>query len=284
MDYAKINGRALTDNQIQQYFERLQLTSRYQQDNIFVLHTPNLELLNALQDAHLRHIPFDNLDILNEKTATLKRPDLFHKIILHNRGGICFELNGLFNWLLESLGYNVTSYAARYIDRFNPYQLRRHRLMCVKLEEQRYIVDVGVNSESPRKPLLLQTELVQDDGTSQYKFTQEDFYGWLLWQKEQDKHWKQLLAFTEDPQIDKDYIMPMFWCEKSPESPFVQGKTLSLFREDCNLTLRGNLMKFYVNGRIKYRYKITSGEELKSVLAEYFGINVSYPLKNDGLD
>ena len=49
---------------------------------------------------------------------------MFAKIIMKNRGGICFELNGLYNWLLESLGYKVTSYAARFIDRLEEYQIR----------------------------------------------------------------------------------------------------------------------------------------------------------------
>ena len=67
---------------------------------------------------------------------------------MHNRGGICFELNGLYNWLLESLGFEVTSYAARFIDKMETYQLRRHRVMCVALGEKLYLTDVGVNSES----------------------------------------------------------------------------------------------------------------------------------------
>lgn len=262
--------------QIEQYLRKLQL-------NDFEP-TVNLATLTKLQDAHLKYIPYENFDCLNGKITSLKRQDVFNKVIMHNRGGICFELNGLYNWLLESLGFEVTSYAARFIDKMETYQLRRHRVMCVALGEKRYLTDVGVNSESPRVPLEITEGLIQSDSISQYKFTRSEFWGWLLWQKERGKIWKRLFGFTEEPQIDKDFITASFWCDAHPDSPFIKSKKLSIFREDCNITIRGNYLKFYLGGRVKYRYKINTGAELKEILWEYFGINVEYQLKDDGIE
>ena len=271
-----INGKHMTRTQIHQYLHKLQL-------NDFEP-AADLDTLRVLQDAHLRLIPYDNFDCLNGRISSLDHEDLFRKIILHNRGGICFELNGLYNWLLESLGFDVTSFAVRFIDKLELYQIRRHRVMCVALEGKRYITDVGVNSESPRIPLELEEGLVQDDGIGQYKFSRHEFWGWILWQKEKGKPWKRLFGFTEEPQIDKDFITPSFWCDAHPDSPFTKNKKLSIFREDCNITIRGNYLKFYLGGRVKYRYKISTGAELKEILWEYFGINVEYRLKYDGID
>ena len=269
-------GKPLTQKQIQTYLRKLQLGAMEP--------LPDLDTLTKLQYAHLKMIPFDNFDILNGRITSLDRKHLYDKIIMHNRGGICFELNGLYNWLLESLGFQVESYASRFIDKLDPFQLRRHRVLCVTLGDQRYLTDVGVNSESPRIPLLMEENLEQSDGISQYKFQKEEFYGWVLWQKEKRKPWRRLIGFTEEPQMDKDYILPCFWCDAHPDSPFNKGKTLSIFRDDCNITIRGNLLKFYLGGRVKYRYDIKSGEELKAILWEHFGINVEYPLRNEGLD
>lgn len=275
-NYADINGRPMKKLQIQQYLRKLQL-------NDFEP-TVNLATLTKLQDAHLKYIPYENFDCLNGKITSLKRQDMFNKVIMHNRGGICFELNGLYNWLLESLSFEVTSYSARFIDKMETYQLRRHRVMCVTLGEKRYLTDVGVNSESPRVPLEIVDGLIQSDGISQYKFTRSEFWGWLLWQKERGKNWKRLFGFTEEPQIDKDFITASFWCDAHPDSPFIKSKKLSIFREDCNITIRGNYLKFYLGGRVKYRYKINTGAELKEILWEYFGINVDYRLKDDGIE
>lgn len=275
-NYADINGRPMKKLQIQQYLRKLQL-------NDFEP-AVNLATLTKLQDAHLKYIPYENFDCLNGKITSLKRQDMFNKVIMHNRGGICFELNGLYNWLLESLGFDVTSYSARFIDKMETYQLRRHRVMCVALGDKRYLTDVGVNSESPRVPLEITEGLIQSDGISQYKFTRSEFWGWLLWQKERGKIWKRLFGFTEEPQIDKDFITASFWCDAHPDSPFIKSKKLSIFREDCNITVRGNYLKFYLGGRVKYRYKINTGAELKEILWEYFGINVEYQLKDDGIE
>ncbi|WP_277250080.1 arylamine N-acetyltransferase family protein [Phascolarctobacterium succinatutens] len=275
-NYADINGRPMKKLQIEQYLRKLQL-------NDFEP-AVNLTTLTKLQDAHLKYIPYENFDSLNGKITSLKRQDMFNKVIMHNRGGICFELNGLYNWLLESLGFDVTSYSARFIDKMETYQLRRHRVMCVALGEKRYLTDVGVNSESPRVPLEIVEGLIQSDGISQYKFTRSEFWGWLLWQKERGKIWKRLFGFTEEPQIDKDFITASFWCDAHPDSPFIKSKKLSIFREDCNITIRSNYLKFYLGGRVKYRYKINTGAELKEILWEYFGINVEYRLKDDGIE
>lgn len=275
-NYADINGRPMKKLQIQQYLRKLQL-------NDFEP-AVNLATLTKLQDAHLKYIPYENFDCLNGKITSLKRQDMFNKVIMHNRGGICFELNGLYNWLLESLGFDVTSYSARFIDKMETYQLRRHRVMCVALGDKRYLTDVGVNSESPRVPLEITEGLIQSDGISQYKFTRSEFWGWLLWQKERGKIWKRLFGFTEEPQIDKDFITASFWCDAHPNSPFIKSKKLSIFREDCNITIRGNYLKFYLGGRVKYRYKINTGAELKEILWEYFGINVEYRLMDDGIE
>ncbi len=272
----KQESKSMKPQQIRQYLHKLQLND--------LQPAADLKTLQKLQDAHLKYIPYENFDCLNGRITSLRHEDMFRKIILHNRGGICFELNGLYNWLLESLGYQVTSFAGRFIDKLEVYQLRRHRNMCIQLEGKRYITDVGVNSESPRQPLELTENLIQSDGISQYKFTKDPFWGWLLWQKEKGKPWKRMLGFTEEPQLDKDYILPSFWCDAHPDSPFNKNKNLSIFREDCNITIRKNFLKFYLGGRVKYRYNIRTGAELKEILWEYFGINVEYPLKDEGID
>ena len=115
----KLRSKPMTKEQIKQYLHKLQLEN----------FTPRADLatLQKLHDAHLKYIPYDNFDCLNSKITSLKREDMFNKLILHNRGGICFELNGLYAWLLESLGFNFVSFAGRFINKINVYQMRQHR-------------------------------------------------------------------------------------------------------------------------------------------------------------
>ena len=68
---------------------------------------PSLKFLTNLQSRHLLSIPFEDLDIPDRTRIELNLEKIFNKIIPTNRGGFCYELNGLFHWLLTSLGFKV---------------------------------------------------------------------------------------------------------------------------------------------------------------------------------
>ncbi len=68
----------------------------------------NLSGLKALHAAHLRAIPYENLDVQFGRPVTIERPAIFEKIVGRHRGGWCYEMNGLFGWALDALGFKVT--------------------------------------------------------------------------------------------------------------------------------------------------------------------------------
>ena len=74
---------------------------------------PDLDTLKELHQAHLLNIPFENLDIHLKKEISTDSGRLFDKIVNNSRGGFSYELNGLFNELLVSLGYETTIVSAR---------------------------------------------------------------------------------------------------------------------------------------------------------------------------
>lgn len=73
---------------------------------------PTFQLLSVLQEAHLLAVPFEILDIHLGRKILLEEEALFHKIVEQQRGGFCYELNGLFALLLRTLGYKVTMLSA----------------------------------------------------------------------------------------------------------------------------------------------------------------------------
>src|SRR3954447_25028309 len=68
---------------------------------------PTVETLRQLHRAHLLAVPFENLDIPLGNPIVLSVPSFYDKIVERRRGGFCYELNGLFAWLLEQLGFHV---------------------------------------------------------------------------------------------------------------------------------------------------------------------------------
>jgi N-hydroxyarylamine O-acetyltransferase len=56
--------------------------------------------LATLTDRHYRAVPFESLSIHLDEPIDLRPEALFDKIVRRRRGGFCYELNGLFGWLL----------------------------------------------------------------------------------------------------------------------------------------------------------------------------------------
>ncbi len=260
-----IDPRGFSEKQIRKYFKRIHWLGTEE---------VSLRNLTEMQKQHLFYIPYENLDLLNGVALSLAPDDLFNKIILHRRGGYCFELQGLFCCLLRSLGYEVKQYAGRFMDEPGIIQMRRHRILVVTLADKRYVCDVGVRSESPRMPLQLTENLVQDDGISSYRYEKDPFYGWVLMQKEKGKAWKPLLGFTEEEQIDADYVMPSFYCEQHPDSTFNKFMKISVFTQDSNLSIVGKTFKIYRNARVEQSKELHTNEEAVKLLKDEFGIHV----------
>ncbi len=68
---------------------------------------PTLAVLNALQEAHLSAIPYENLDIHLGRRLPLDQSRAYEKIVLQKRGGWCYEMNALFAWALREIGFEV---------------------------------------------------------------------------------------------------------------------------------------------------------------------------------
>jgi N-hydroxyarylamine O-acetyltransferase len=254
-----------TKVQIDQYLSRIKYTDPVELNGM---------TLQRLQIAHLKNIPYENLDILNQVPLALDAESLFNKMVVRPRGGYCFELNGLYSNLLKSLGFAVVNLAGRFIDRDESLQMRRHRILKVKTTHGTYICDVGVRSESPRRALEFTHAVVQDDGVSEYKFEPDDFYGHVLWQKERGKDWKKCYGFTEEPQLDIDYVMPSFFCEKHPQSPFIGFKKISIFTDTSNINILQDDLIFYENATVTKQIPLRNKKAVDDALDRYFGIKV----------
>ena len=67
----------------------------------------DIESLFGLHRTHLLTVPFENLDIHAGVPIQLDEKALWDKIVARRRGGFCYELNGMFAWLLKQIGFEV---------------------------------------------------------------------------------------------------------------------------------------------------------------------------------
>jgi len=213
---------------------------------------PDSALLQKLQFAHCTSVPYENLDIIRGIPLSLDPCDLYEKVVTRGKGGFCFELNGLFGWLLRELGYEVTDVAARYLRGETSIPMRRHRVLMVRALDGLWCCDVGIGEVCPRYPLRLIEGLEQPQFDECYRFDRDPFLGWVL----MDLHhgeWRQFYSFTEEPQLDVDFIAPTFYCEKHPDSPFFPDEMFSLKTAEGRITLDGHVFKEFRNGEVTVR-------------------------------
>src|SRR5262245_14904037 len=112
------------------------------------------ETLRRLHLAHLLAVPFENLDIHLGRPIVLDVDRIFEKIVRRRRGGFCYELNGLFAWLLGELGFDVELLSAQVLDGGRLGPEFDHMTLLVE-HEGRWLVDVGFG-DSFLEPLALE--------------------------------------------------------------------------------------------------------------------------------
>ena len=248
---------------IQAYLERIGYTGGT---------APTAANLAALQHAHLKAVPYENFDILRGKRLCYDTEALFDKIVTHWRGGYCFELNGLFGWLLRQLGYPVTDWFARYLRDEPTLPARRHRVLRVEAGGDVWVADVGVGGVVPRFPLRLAEGLEQPQSLECYRLVRDELLGWVV-QEWRHGAWSAYFSFTEEPQMEIDFSMPSFFCEYAPESPFNKEPIAAILMADGRKTLDGDTLKVFSPDGVAVTQ--VQGPAFDAALKEHFGIVLS---------
>lgn len=138
----------LSEEQVRNYLKRLGM------DREIPL---TKESLDELVYAHQCSIPFETVSIHRGDGVPPADVDaLYQKVIDKNLGGYCFELNKLFQELLESLGFDVRPVISRAVRGREGRMPINHRGCVVDLDGKLYSVDVGFGGPMPAGALLLE--------------------------------------------------------------------------------------------------------------------------------
>jgi N-hydroxyarylamine O-acetyltransferase len=123
--------------------------------------------LERLQRAHLTAVPFENLHVFHRLGVQTSTDWSVPKIVEQRRGGWCFEANGAFGLLLETLGFDVVRLGAAVL-LGGPNAIIDHLTLEVMLDEP-WLVDVGFG-DSFIRPLALNRRGAQDGGAGTFEF------------------------------------------------------------------------------------------------------------------
>ncbi len=253
-------------DQIRKSFERIGLN--YSPET-----RPTADLLFRIQPALAMTVPYENLDILHRVPLSLDYGDLYDKIVTRRRGGYCFEINGFYGELLRSLGYGVTEYMARYLRGEHEIPMRRHRVILAEdCEGGKWICDAGIGQSAFREPLEFREGAESKQYGEVYRVTKVPFFGWVISDLYHGE-WRKFYSFTEEEQLNIDYVMPSFWCEHAPESPFRDAPMLSVKTPEGRVTVDGDVFRIFRGDEVEER--VISEEERAGIYRKYFGLDVT---------
>jgi len=246
---------------VEDYLARLDCASRSE---------PSAENLRVLQRAHLERVPFENLDIHLGRPIVLDLPSLHDKIVRRRRGGFCYELNGLFAWLLGELGYSVTLLSGRVSDGERLGPEFDHMALLVECEG-RWLVDVGFG-DSFLEPLLL--EPAREVGQPWSRYWLEERAGVWRVVRLRDGVSSSQYEFTLAPRRLEDFAAMCRHHQTSPDSHFTRQVTCSrAMLPHGRLTYSGGRLILTVHAR-RYELPITRWADLEHVLRNRFGIEL----------
>lgn len=236
---------------------------------------PDAQTLQGLHLAHMFSVPFENLDIGLGRPIQLTEEALWDKIVLQKRGGFCYELNGLFAWLLKQSGFDVTYLNARVYNHQGELGIDfDHLALLVQIPGQagRWLMDVGFG-DSFNAPLDFEDRGEQVQGLRVYRLEQVQ-NGFVTWQKNYDGTWERHYFFDLQPhRFPEEYESACLYHQTSPNSSFTRGSIISRATPEGRISLEDGRLILTKNGHRSDR-PIENKTEYRNLLKQYFDLRL----------
>lgn len=231
-----------------------------------------LEVLQSLHALHPATIPFEALDVFNDKPISITPEDVDRKLIHGGRGGYCFEQNSLFRRVLRSLGFAVEGLAGRVLWGYEPGDMPRprcHMANRVTIDGEAWLADVGLGGCVPTAPLMLDVATPQVTAHDTYRVIKgEHSYHTEL---ERDGVWKPVHEIDYAPVADIDYEVMNWYASDHPDSGFCKTLMVARSAPFARFTLLNNRLTIRLVTGEEEQHKLSVGD-ISQTLEDIFAI------------
>jgi N-hydroxyarylamine O-acetyltransferase len=227
------------------------------------------KILATLHRQHLYYIPFENLDVHYKRPFDLNLRRVYQKVVTNFRGGFCYELNLLFNWLLNEVGFSSRIIASRTFDnQGNPGPAFDH--MCVYVQtEKEFLINVGFG-DLFITPLEIRTG-VQFDGRSFFKVEPLPNDEYLVWMSKEGVDFSARYTFSLNQVKAENFDGICHEKQTQADSFFVQNLICTKPTELGRITIFNDRLIEKVD-KSRIESFIQNDDELRMTLWRKFGI------------
>jgi N-hydroxyarylamine O-acetyltransferase len=233
----------------------------------------NLETLAALLRAHMRAIPFENLDVLLGRPIRLDPDGLQRKLVQARRGGYCFEHATLFAAVLEALGFQPVRHSARVVLRVpRTASPRTHMFLTLALPEGRYAFDPGFGSLEPVEPVPLDAAARAPGGSASHSFARDGPY-WTL-RAHTGEGVVDCWVSTLEADHPVDFEVANHYVSTHAASAFVNNVMLRALTRDGRVSVFNRDVTIRDGGTVR-TLQLEDRAALRALLAGRFGIDLA---------
>lgn len=233
---------------------------------------PTLDTLSGVLAAHMRHIPFENLDVLLGRPIRLDLEGLQAKLVHGRRGGYCFEHASLLFAVLEALGFAPVRHTARVVV-IVPRNVapRTHMFLTVPLAEGRFVVDPGFGALAPRVPVPLRDGEIVTAGEEAHCMVQDGSH-WVLRASSDGEFVDGWVTPLEADNV-VDFDMGNHFTSTYPASVFRQRLMMRALADDGRVSVMNRDVTIMQGAAVR-TLQLADRKALRSLLAEHFGIDL----------
>ncbi|MCE5293803.1 MAG: arylamine N-acetyltransferase [Chlamydiales bacterium] len=216
--------------------------------------SPTFELLQSLHSLHVQTFAFENITTFIGEAEPVTFEYIQDKILIGQRGGGCYELNGLFYELLCKLGFDAKLMCAKVYKGKTVDEMSKHACIRVHINNRDYYVDTGFGEGVITTPLPMDSkQFIQTPMGVQYKPKRPS----LLIDT-------SAVAFSH-------FIPRMLYHQTDATSWFKNNLTCMIATESS----QNILLNLTYTKSSKTSKKIESPEELHTILTTDFRLNIS---------
>ena len=233
--------------------------------------TADLAGLAQLHQAHFYSIPFENFDIPLGRGIDVAPSAIFNKLVHQQRGGYCFETNGLLLQALQQFGFQCRALLARVHLGPTP-SGRSHQLSLVTIADQDWLVDAGFGSQTPRQPICLSLNQKLTTDLQTFLLREEQQFGIMLQMKNEGK-WDDLYSFDMNPVHQGDIDYANHCTATLDTSTFTNVWLAALPNRRGITTLLNRSLRVTTDGETKIT-ELPAGQVYLEAIEQHFGLNL----------